>query len=531
MARRRRRGPGRYIALVLVLAVIGGLAAVAITVSQGTGRLSADGSALARITLPVGGGRIAAVSVVTGPHSQGIPVVTRGGRIWPQQTIPAGELVSIDVTIRRPGWISWLAGRSEHLRLSLQTPSAGVRAQYVTLGRGAPLRVSFTEPVSAIAFGAPGHWRHQTLAAPASEVTLPRSALAGSVWVRAVARPWESATATLVSWFPAGQGATVVASPAPGSTISPTSSIMLTFSKPVARALGSARPALSPATPGRWDQVSSHVLVFHPRGTGYGLGAHVSVALPAGVVLIGGSHGSAGTLGRWQVPRGSLLRLQQLLAELGYLPLNFHANTPVPVTATAQEIAAIHPPAGSFTWAYPNTPAALTAMWSPGSAGEMTRGAVMAFENDHGLAADGDPGPLVWKTLLGAVLAGQRSHFGYSFVEVSKGAQHLTLWHNGQTVVTTAVNTGIAAAPTASGTFAVYEHLRVTTMSGTNPDGSHYHDPGIQFVSYFNGGDALHAFTRAQYGFPQSLGCVEMALGPAGQVWPYTPIGTLVHVA
>ncbi len=51
-------------------------------------------------------------------------------------------------------------------------------------------------------------------------------------------------------------------------------------------------------------------------------------------------------------------------------------------------------------------------------------------------------------------------------------------------------------------------------MSGTNPDGSHYNDPGIQFVSYFNGGDALHAFTRAQYGFPQSLGCVEMALGP-----------------
>jgi lipoprotein-anchoring transpeptidase ErfK/SrfK len=97
--------------------------------------------------------------------------------------------------------------------------------------------------------------------------------------------------------------------------------------------------------------------------------------------------------------------------------------------------------------------------------------------------------------------------------------------------MTAPVNTGISQAPTASGTFAVYEHLRVTTMSGTNPDGSHYNDHGIQFVSYFNGGDALHAFTRAQYGFPQSLGCVEMALAPAGQVWPYTPIGTLVHVA
>jgi len=103
-------------------------------------------------------------------------------------------------------------------------------------------------------------------------------------------------------------------------------------------------------------------------------------------------------------------------------------------------------------------------------------------------------------------------------------------WHDGHQILTTAVNTGIASAPTATGTYPVYEHIRVGTMSGNNPDGSHYSDPGIQFISYFNGGDALHAFTRAQYGSPQSLGCVEMALGPAGQVWPYTPIGTLVHV-
>ena len=108
--------------------------------------------------------------------------------------------------------------------------------------------------------------------------------------------------------------------------------------------------------------------------------------------------------------------------------------------------------------------------------------------------------------------------------------QSLNLWHNGRTVLTTEVNTGIASAPTAAGTFPVYEHIRVGTMSGTNPDGSHYDDPGIQYISYFNGGDALHAFDRAQFGFPQSLGCVEMSLGPAGEVWPYTPVGTLVHV-
>ena len=55
-------------------------------------------------------------------------------------------------------------------------------------------------------------------------------------------------------------------------------------------------------------------------------------------------------------------------------------------------------------------------------------------------------------------------------------------------------------------------------MSGTNPDGSHYNDPGIRWISYFHGGDALHAFNRASFGTPQSLGCVELPLDAAARV-------------
>jgi lipoprotein-anchoring transpeptidase ErfK/SrfK len=161
----------------------------------------------------------------------------------------------------------------------------------------------------------------------------------------------------------------------------------------------------------------------------------------------------------------------------------------------------------------------------------MTQGAVMAFENDHGLVADGTAGAAVWKALIVAALSGHRSTFGYTFVIVDEASQRLTLWHDGQTVLTTPVNTGIASRPTATGTYPVYEHIASGTMSGTNPDGSHYNDPGIPWISYFNGGDALHGFYRAQYGFPQSLGCVEMPVDTAGHVFPYTPVGTLVHVA
>ena len=49
-------------------------------------------------------------------------------------------------------------------------------------------------------------------------------------------------------------------------------------------------------------------------------------------------------------------------------------------------------------------------------------------------------------------------------------------------------------------------------------------------MSYFNGGDALHGFVRASYGWPQSDGCVEMPPANAAVVWPMTPIGTLVTV-
>jgi peptidoglycan hydrolase-like protein with peptidoglycan-binding domain len=173
----------------------------------------------------------------------------------------------------------------------------------------------------------------------------------------------------------------------------------------------------------------------------------------------------------------------------------------------------------------------LRALWRVAQPNEITRGAVMMFEHTHGLAVDGIAGAAVWHALLADAIAGTRRAGGYSYVYVrSSVPQSLTLWHNGQTVLRSPGNTGVPAAPTQLGTFPVFEHIPVGTMSGTNPDGSHYHDPGIRYISYFNGGDAIHAFNRASFGTPQSLGCVELPLPSAARVWPYTPIGTLVTI-
>jgi peptidoglycan hydrolase-like protein with peptidoglycan-binding domain len=517
---------GALLALVVLVAA----AALAIVSAQGS--LSSDSAALAKVGMPLGGGTIQSVSAVTGPHAQPVPVEVRGNRIWPRGRIRAGELISIEVVIKRPGWIAWLAGGTERLRLSVRAPTATVSSDFLTLASGAPLRVRFDRPVSVISSGpSAGELRRQVLGSPSSVVTLPRPAVAGTVWISAAPRTWETAPAKAVSWFPGGAATAVVASPAPGTRITPSTAISLTFSKPVAAALGSSMPPVSPNTPGTWRRTGSHTIVFHPSSYGYGLGATVTIALPRAVSLVGGHHSGSSEDGTWTVPPGSTVRLQQLLAKLGYLPLTFSGPSVAP-TPSAQESAAVHPSAGTFSWRYGNEPAGLRSMWSPGTSGVMTRGAVMAFENDHGIASDGVAGPEVWRSLIASAITGHGSSFGYTFVSVSEaGPESLTIWHNGRNITTVPVNTGIASAPTALGTYPVFEHISSGTMSGTNPDGSHYNDPGIPWISYFNGGDALHGFYRAQYGFPQSLGCVEMTVSDAGKVWPYTPIGTLVHVA
>jgi peptidoglycan hydrolase-like protein with peptidoglycan-binding domain len=199
-------------------------------------------------------------------------------------------------------------------------------------------------------------------------------------------------------------------------------------------------------------------------------------------------------------------------------------------TALAEKQAALHAPPGTFTWRYADTPAQLQALWRPDLWTRMTQGAVMAFQADHDLAVDGIPGPQTWHTLIKAAMGGEKTE-SYSYVLVHRGVpQTLELWNNGHMILTARVNTGVPAAPTPLGTHAVFEHIPVGTMSGQNPDGSRYHDPGIKWISYFNGGEAIHGFNRGTYGFPQSVGCVEAPIDTAGQIWPYTPIGTLVTI-
>ena len=522
------------IGLLLVLVAILGVLALVFVSAKAS--LEADANGIAKVGMPLGGGKIVSVSVIGGREQKLVPVKVVGDpEIVARRPIPAGETLTVRVVIKRPGWISWLAGKSQTLTLKYTAPTASTRTHYITLHKGSPLKLRFKTPVAAYEYGtSPKQLTRKVLSSPSTSVTLPHSGSAGTLYVAAQIHKWESSSTAQVNYFPGGSHATAVAYPKPGKTINPTTPITLSFSKPVSKVLGSRRPTVTPTTTGSWKQISSHRIEFIPSGYGYGLDAHVQITMPNGIRLVGGQSGTA-TSGSWTVPSGTVTRAQQILAQLGYLPVHFKYSGKGPgTTVSDQENAAVNTPKGKFRWRYPNTPEQLIAQWQPGQAGVVTQGAIMMFESDHDMTADGVLGPAVWKALINAVVHKQKSNFGYTFVMVHEADvdESVTVWHSGHDVVETPANTGTAAAGgTATGTYPVFEHAPSVTMSGTNPDGSTYVDPGILWVSYFNGGDALHYYDRGSYGFPQSDGCVEMPLSAAAAVYPYTPIGALVDVS
>jgi hypothetical protein len=406
-----------------------------------------------------------------------------------------------------PGSAALIAGRQRRARpLALTVVAVGAAGVLATAcGPGATARA---------AAGTGAHQRHgQPQSTPAQAVAL-----------------------SVVSVSP-HRGATGVDGAAP---------VSVQFTTPLAA--DSPVPALRPAVPGSWSR-SGATLFFTPSvpfepARAFTLqipGGQSGVRSAAGSVLAKSMHVTFRTQG-W-----STLRLEELLAQLHFLPLTWTPKAARMPTATtrlmpagsasgapgrsrAAQLAAVYdPPAGTFTWkrGYPST---LTSLWTPGKPSLILTGAVMAFEAQHKMPLDHTANPRVWAALLRAAARNQRNSLGYTYALAQKGSpETLTVWHDGHVILHTLANTGIPAAPTADGTFPVYLRFQFTIMSGTNPDGSHYADP-VWWVSYFNGGDAVHYFPRASYGFPQSLGCVELEWGPAKYVWPYMNYGTLVSV-
>jgi len=166
-----------------------------------------------------------------------------------------------------------------------------------------------------------------------------------------------------------------------------------------------------------------------------------------------------------------------------------------------------------------------------GTLDESTKGAIEIFQADHDLEVTGEPNAATWQKLLIVAALDHRNPEPYTWVSVTESLPETLEVHRGHHVaLTTPANTGVPGAETEQGIFPVYARYTSTTMTGTNPDGSHYSDPGVPWVNYFNGGDAVHGFVRGSYGFPQSNGCVELPVATAAEVFPMLTIGDIVWV-
>ena len=349
------------------------------------------------------------------------------------------------------------------------------------------------------------------------------SGTSASGTVRPSTAPTAAARAAVVKPVPLR---VVSISPASGGrAVNGAGDITVTYNQPLPAT--APMPTLSPSIAGSWQRTGDAV-VFKPA-TGFPAGTRVKVTA-AGAA----GQGARPETSSFKTGGYSTLRLQEILAQLGYLPLTWTPAADAAgvdtASAAAQLSEAYAPPAGTFHWQR-GYPSQLLSFWSPGKENTLDRGAITGFEADHGLATDGVAGKAVWKALLTAAAANERNTHGYSYAVASEGVpETLTIWHDGQKVFSSVANTGISVAPTATGTYPVYEKLTFQVMQGTNPDGSHYADP-VSWVSYFNGGDAVHFFDRGSYGWPQSLGCVELPYTAAKHAYPYLPYGTLVTVS
>jgi L,D-transpeptidase catalytic domain/Bacterial Ig-like domain len=342
-----------------------------------------------------------------------------------------------------------------------------------------------------------------------------------------------------------GSGATVSALqvlsviPSPRSKhVDGSAPVMVAFNAPLAK--GSPEPVITPAVAGTWSQLGDDA-VFTPVRP-FRPGSHFTVTVPAGatgVRIVGGVHLDKSVTRRFTTRGYSQVRLAQLLSKLGYLPLTWSPaqsagqrsdSEQAAYAPTSQQALAYNPPPGTWTWKH-GYPSVLTSMWQPAAGNVVLRGAVMAFESQHGMLINGTVNAKLWSAVFRAARTGDRNGSGYTYALASKALpETLTIWHDGHIVMRSLANTGIPVSPTVDGTFPVYERFRFQIMHGVNPDGSAYADP-VSFVSYFNGGDAVHYFSRGSYGFQQSLGCVELPYGSAEQAYPYLTYGSLVTVS
>jgi hypothetical protein len=305
-------------------------------------------------------------------------------------------------------------------------------------------------------------------------------------------------------------------------------SLTVTLSAPVASS--SPAPMLTPTVAGTWKTVGDSE-IFTPASTLEPCSDY-TLTVWAGTLAVGHTPLGKRRTVALRVACPPVAGLQQALARLGYLGARFRprygVHLPVGRLSRRQAAAAaFHPPRGLLAPDPADAPPVQL-----GRSEAVTFGALEVFQADRGLPVTGQPDSRTWDSLLYDQTAGSRDPRPYAWVRVTETLPETLFLHRGDRLAfTTPVNTGVAGAETALGIFPIYARYVSTSMAGEDPDGTKYDVPDVPWVNYFNGGDAVHGYPRASYGFPQSNGCIELPIEAARTVFGMLQIGDIVEVS
>ena len=112
------------------------------------------------------------------------------------------------------------------------------------------------------------------------------------------------------------------------------------------------------------------------------------------------------------------------------------------------------------------------------------------------------------------------------WIDINLSRQRLTAYVGTRAVYSQLISSGTAAHRTATGRFAIRYKVRSQTMSGPG-----YYLPGVQWVMYFMGANAIHGtYWHHNFGRPMSHGCINMTNAAAKWIYYWAPVGTPVYV-
>jgi hypothetical protein len=243
-----RRWPKRLLVGGVVGLLVAAVAAFLISAFALSGAtIEEDGSSLGKVTTETFGGSVAGVKATAVKSGADVPVKMEGDRIVPTSKRHPGEEVAVEVKVKRPSVIGAVAGSEKTLTATVTAPVATLEGRWLSVKEGKKPYVHFDRPVSQIVYGAEGEVKQRRFDKPRTSVSLGEQPPAGQLQVKWAAVKWEHpGKSKIVTWFPATGKPTVAAAPTAGSTISASTPLEITFSKPVKKILGSEDPKLSP---------------------------------------------------------------------------------------------------------------------------------------------------------------------------------------------------------------------------------------------------------------------------------------------